>query len=280
MLCLLLAAIGVLGGANAEALHRQELGAAGVALVTVFDTRNQPTVDVDASDFAVSQGNETLEVIDVRVADYPVVLLLDNGSGTDDFDAVRAAATRFIERVGDRAIAVVTLTDPPAVLASFDDGRSTAIERIGELEAAPASRRVPLQALGAASEMIREGGGQFAAIVLVSAALQEELVEPPGFLTSFLESRAILHVVLKGASASEPSRSENILRNMANRSGGRHLRIYSAASFQIAMDQIADRLGTEMLIEYFIPAAAGSDQDIRVGVKVPGARVRGLGVSR
>jgi hypothetical protein len=260
----------------------QQPDTAGILLVTVVDAQNQPTVNLDAADFVVSQGDEPREVFAVRIADYPLVLLLDNGAdAAGDLPVIRAAAARFVERIGERAVAVLTLSDPPSVLASFEDDRETVIHRIESMPAAATTARAPLHALGAASEMLREGGAQFSAIVLVSAApLEAGQTEPTGFLTSFLESRAILHVVTKGASPLPgQTDSEGILRNMAERSGGRHLLIYSTASFQIALDQLADRLGAEMLVEYLTPAGAPRG-DVRVGVKMPGARVRGIGVNR
>jgi hypothetical protein len=261
---------------------RQGTDTVGVALVTVVNSRNEPTVDVDAADFLVSQGDKPREIIGVRIADYPVVLVLDNSAGPGDLDAIRSATTRFVETIGDRAVAVLTLTEPPTTLASFDDDRASVLEQIKELSATPAARRAPLHALGAAADRVRESGAQFSGILLVSASpLEEAQVEPAGFLRSFLASRAILNVVTKGLSIKPGgSRSEGILRDMANRSGGRHLLIYSAASFPVALDQIADRLQTEMMIEYLVPAGSANDQEVRVGVKVPGARVRGLGVAR
>jgi hypothetical protein len=257
----------------------QGIETGGALLVTVVDRTNQPTVNVDAADFVVSQGDEPREVLAVRVADYPLVLLLDTAG---DVNAIRVAASRFVERVGDRAVAVITLTDPPVALASFDDGPATALARIEEAAPAVTAGRAPLQALAAAAGMIREAGAPFAAIVLVSASpLEDEHIEPPGFLTSFVESRAILHVVTKGMStAPAGSGNEAMLRNLANRSGGRHLMIYSSASYQAALDQLADRLGMELLVEYLAPSGGVEEGEVRVGVKVPGARVRGLGIAR
>jgi hypothetical protein len=257
----------------------QGVETAGTILVTVVDRANRPTVNVDAADFVVHQGHEPREVVAVRVADYPIVLLLDTAG---DPDAIRAAAMRFIERIGDRTVAVVTLSDPPVAIASFDGGRAGALEKIQEAPSAPTAARAPLQALAAASRMIRDLEAPFSAIVFVSASpLEDGHVEPPGFLTSFVQSRAILHVITHGSSdAPGGSAAEGMLRTLANRSGGRHLMIYSPASFQVALDQLADRLGMELLVEYLAPAGGADEGEVRVGVKVPGARVRGLGVAR
>jgi hypothetical protein len=272
--------VSIVGVATAASLATaQGVGTGGTLLVTVVDRANRPTVNVDAADFVVSQGHQSHEVVAVRVADYPVVLLLDTAG---DLDAIRAAAMRFIERIGDRAVAVVTLGDPPIALASFDGGRTAALEKVNEARTAPTAARAPLQALAAASRMIHDLEAPFSAIVLVSASpLEDGHVEPPGFLTSFVQSRALLHVITRGSSdAPGGSAAEGMLRTLANRSGGRHLMIYSSASFQVALDQLADRLGMELLVEYLAAAGAVDEGEVRVGVKVPGARVRGLGVAR
>jgi hypothetical protein len=54
--------------------------------------------------------------------------------------------------------------------------------------------------------------------------------------------------------------------------------IYSASSYQAALDRLADRLTSEMLIEYLVPVGS-KPNDVKVGVRIIGTRVRGLGVA-
>ena len=56
------------------------------------------------------------------------------------------------------------------------------------------------------------------------------------------------------------------------------LRAMVAASYQAALDRLADRLSSEMMIEYIVPVGS-KPRDVKVGVRVIGARVRGLGVA-
>lgn len=44
------------------------------------------------------------------------------------------------------------------------------------------------------------------------------------------------------------------------------------------LDRLADRLTSEMLIEYLVPVGS-KPNDVKVGVRIAGARVRGLGVA-
>jgi hypothetical protein len=54
--------------------------------------------------------------------------------------------------------------------------------------------------------------------------------------------------------------------------------IYAAASYQPATDRIVTRLTTELLVEYIVPVGSKAN-DVKIGVRFPGARVRGLGVA-
>src|SRR4029453_11968929 len=79
----------------------QEIGASRTVLATVVDNRGRTIVDIDPDDFVIRETGQSREVLSVRVADYPIVVVLDNGQGAgSDFDAIRSAAGRFIGRVG------------------------------------------------------------------------------------------------------------------------------------------------------------------------------------
>lgn len=265
--------------------HAQGTAVARVLLAAVTDGRNRPMVDLEVDDFVVHEGGEPREVMAVRMADYPLVILLDNAShATTDFAAMRAAAARFVTRVGNRAVAVVTIADPPAVVAGFERDRDATLAAIEALEVAMTARRRPLQALAEAAALIRGTDSAFAAVVAVMAASAPDEPEPTGLTAEFVASRDILHVVtLTNAPVpGEPATvgSDDVLRDLATRSGGRSATIFSPVSFPIALDQIADRLASEMLVEYLAPADAAVTADVRIGVTRPGSRVGGLGVWR
>src|ERR1700730_7491422 len=96
----------------------QQIGASRIVLATVVDTRGRSIVDLEADDFVVREAGQVRDVLSVRVADYPIVLVLDNGPGAGrDLDAIRRAAVRFIGRVGRRPVAV-GLSDPPRLIAT------------------------------------------------------------------------------------------------------------------------------------------------------------------
>ncbi len=264
--------------------HAQGALVGRVLLAAVTDARNRPVVDLDADDFVVHEDDEPREVLAVRIADYPLVLVLDNASHTAaDFEAIRAAAVRFVRRVGDRSVAVVTMGDPTESVAGFEADRETVVAAIEKLTAVESPRR-PLQAVAEAARLVAGAGSPFAALVVASVAAPVVEPEPRGLLAEFIESRDILHVVTRtraptpGAPAT--AGADDLLRDIAMRSGGRAAAIYSPVSFQIALDQVADTLATEMIVEYLAPPESPETADVRVGVAIPGTRVRGLGVWR
>ncbi len=260
----------------------QQIAAGRVMLATVVDRNNRPTVDVGPDDFVVEEGNDEREILAVRVADYPVAVLLDNGADTGTaLPDIRRAAARFITRIGQRPVAVGTLADPPQFVASFDDDRERVLERLAVIGAAPARALRPLSAVAQAARMIAETAAPFSVVVVISARTVDpsEQTATERF-TPILESGAAVHVIaLRDAGALPPEGAADVLRALAEQTRGRYVPIYAAASYAIALDRLADRLSTEVMIDYLVPPDS-SGVNARVGIRVPGARVTGLGVSK
>src|SRR5215212_8678701 len=95
----------------------QQTGASRTALAIVSDSRNRSVVDVGADDFIIQEAGQAREVLSVRVADYPVVVMLDNGGDSrSDFAPQREAVQRFLARLGPRTVAIGTIAVPPRIL--------------------------------------------------------------------------------------------------------------------------------------------------------------------
>src|SRR5215470_14941413 len=97
-----------------------QTGASRFALAQVLDPTGKALVDVGPDDFVVQEAGAEREILDMRVADYPVAIVVDNGSKSD-FDKIRAAVVRMLERLGPRPIAVVTSGGEPKQVATFED---------------------------------------------------------------------------------------------------------------------------------------------------------------
>ena len=258
-------------------------GASRFALVNVLDPRGRAVVDVGADDFVVQEAGATREILSVRPADYPIAIVIDTGrDARGDFDLIRKAAEHFIDRIGQRPVAIVTAGGTPKMIAGFEDERETVTMRLAETAADPTATSATLQAAALAAETILRSNMLFASILVLSSSTADGSEgSPDPMVAALIDSNAILHVVANRnaqATAGNGFRPGAAIRAVAEQSRGEYTVIYSAASFQSALDRLADRLTTEMLVEYLVPVGS-KPNDVKLGVRLVGARVRGLGVA-
>ena len=271
----------VLALAFALAANGPQTGASRVALASLTDPRGKPLVDVSADDFVIQEANAAREILSVRPADYPIVVVLDTGSeARADFPLMQKAAAHFIERIGQRPIALGTFGDTPAMLTTFEDERAAVLAKLATLTAGSASGSQLLQGAALGGRIIHATGTLFSAIVILSATAVDA---SPGaadeMIAPVVDSNAILHVIAnRPGHTAGGLRPNAALRALAEQSRGEFTVVYSAASYQAALDRLADRLTSEMLIEYLVPVGS-KPNDVKVGVRIAGARVRGLGVA-
>jgi hypothetical protein len=259
----------------------QQTGASRVALAAVTDPTNHPLVDVGADDFVIQEAGADREVLSVRPADYPIIVLLDTGDDPrGEFELMRKAAAHFIDRVGQRPIALGTFGVKGSMVTTFEDEREVLTEKLAALKPQDGAPSLLLQAAGIAGEQMKETGTLFSAIVVISANPNDA---SPGTLEEtaapIVDSGAAVHVIANRPGAS-PGRAgpRPPIRGLADQTHGEFTTIYSAASYQAALDRLADRMNAEMMIEYLVPVGS-KPVDVKVGIKVLGARVRGLGVA-
>jgi hypothetical protein len=260
-----------------------QTGESRVALATVLDPRNRPVLDVGADDFVIQEAGASREVLSVRPADYPIVLLIDTGDDArGDLPMMRRAVAHFIERIGQRPVAIGTLGGTPKFVASFEDDREAVLAAVSSVEAGGIGPSAILQGAALAADTVRGTGALFSAIiVLSSSALDGSAGNPDAMIASIIDSSAILHVIANRAvqtTAGSGFRPTAALRALAEQSRGEFTTIYSAASFQAALDKLAERFTTELMIEYIVPVGS-KPNDVKLGVRLAGARVRGLGVA-
>jgi hypothetical protein len=252
-----------------------QTGASRFALVQVLDPYGKSLVDVGPDDFVLQEAGKDREILDVRVADYPVAIVVDNGA-KNDFDLMRAAVVRMLGRLGPRPIAIVTAGGEPKLVASFEDERPTVVERLSGIEPDASGASQPLRATAVAAEAIKSTGALFAAVLAVTASPIEVTGDDAApLLAPIIDSRAVAHVV---ANINGIGQSVQFVRGIADQTHGDFTAIYSPASYQPAIDKIVARLTTELLIEYIVPVGSKAS-DVKIGVRLPGARVRGLGVA-
>jgi hypothetical protein len=260
----------------------QQTGESRVALASVTDPRNKPLVDVGADDFVIQEAGASREILSVRPADYPIIVLLDTGSeGRADFPLMQKAAAHFIERVGQRPVALATFGGSPRMLATFEDERPAVLAKLAALTPETEGGSLLMQGAALAGQSIHATGTLFSSIVILSATPVDVSTEAAdAMIAPIVDSNAILHVLANrpGQTADSGARAHPALRALAEQSRGEFTVIYCAASYQAALDRLADRLAGEMLIEYLVPVGS-KPNDVKVGVRIVGARVRGLGVA-
>src|SRR5262245_24027387 len=98
-------------------------------LATVIDAFGNPHVDLDRDDFVVNEDSAERDVLDVRIANYPLVVLVDDGE-TAAGPAIKNAVARFVSRVGDRPVAIGTLSNASSLVATLDDSRADVLAKI------------------------------------------------------------------------------------------------------------------------------------------------------
>jgi hypothetical protein len=268
----------------AQVLSAAQAEVGRAILAAVVDQRGRPMVNLDLDDFVIVENGEPREVLGVHVADYPVALLIDNSASAEaDLDAIKSAAARMVPRIGERRLAIGTLADDTGPVYAPDDERADPLGQIDRVSTNPDRAASPFAAAARAVRAITADAPPFSAIIIVSARPTEREEVPDDLMSAILESRTIVHVVAHRPGVAGGGEMVDRLDNLAQRTGGLYTPIYSAASYLAALDRVADRLSTEMIVQYLVPAGgrpAGFRQDVRIGVSIPGARVSGLGVSR
>jgi hypothetical protein len=257
----------------------QQTATGRIVLAAVVDARNQPLVAVGADDFAVTENGQPREVLDVHVADYPVVVLIDDtGTEPEQLSAMKAAVARFVARIGERPVALSVLSKPDGFIATFDDERAQVLSSLQAIAGGTAPA-LPIAALSGAARRVKELGVPFAAVVVVTARPVGTSAEvPPAVVADILDSGANIQVVIaRGANDSPETARTDLLRVLAEQTHGQYTAIFSPASYAIALERLADRMAAELMIEYVAPAGSAPGE-VKIGARLPGTRVVGLGV--
>ena len=133
----------------AEASLVADKGLNGVqAYVTVLDTDGRPMLGLQKEDFVVAQNSVPVELLEARLADDPiaVILLIDTSNsmkaadktGRPAIDSAKEAAVRFIEALGEQdQVAVYTFDAKPNLVQDLTLDHGAAINGVSVIEATP-----------------------------------------------------------------------------------------------------------------------------------------------
>jgi len=270
------------GGLSASPLARvasQAQSSGRIMLASVVDTSGRTQVDFGVDDFVIKEGGDEREVLDVHVADYPIVVLIDDDPQANHLESIKAAITRFVARIGERPVAVGTLSAPTEFVASLENTREEVVERLEKMKmTTTAGTPSTLPSVAHAARVLQDTGSPFSAILVVTGRAIDARVPVEGdLLPTITGSGATVHVVESQADATQSESVPDLLRVLADQTHGQYTTIFTSASYGTALDRLADKLSAELMIQYLVPPDE-QGVDVQVGVRRPGSRVVGLGV--
>lgn len=244
-------------------------GQARRVYVTALDKNGAPIADLAAADVAVKEGGKAREVVSVRPATRPLqiaIIVDDNGTGL-----FRVSIARFIEALLGRAeFSIITVNGQPQKLTPFTPNSDVLREAIAQLNARPGSPDGGqlLSGISEASTDFERRKVERAVILALTVGGEEHTPLPAHHVLDQLrKSGAALHVVsVLGStlrSTTQPTRpgellNENLSLNEVlgdgpKRSGGRREEVPAIAGAATGLQQLAESLKQQWVIEYTLP---------------------------
>jgi len=268
------------------------------ALVSAADREGAPMLGLAADDFVVEDAGARCEVLGVTPASYPVAIIVDTSSfARSDFQQLRDAVHQFIGALSGRDVALFASGAMPTRVVDFTRGMGQLEEGIAHTFAQPGSAPRILDAIADAARDLRERRSTITRIVVVSAGGPDSSARAPrAVLDAVVASRSIVDVIdlqqthRRSNPADERSsktvipselRSDNdaaLLHALSKRTLGIYERIVTPSGYAASLQKVRGQILSEVVVEY--AATSGSARNLRVGVRLPGAVVRGIAVER
>ena len=265
-------------------------GTARKVTFNAFDQSGGYVENLGADDLTVKENGKTRDVVAVRPAKGLMQIALivdDNGTGL-----FRAPLYRFVQKLQGRAeFAIVSVVGQPLKLTDYTmDGR-VLTEVLTSLSARPGTPDGGqlLQGIYEAALDLEKREAPRPIIVALSVPGEEHSTLPARHVLDTLkDSGASLHVFLVANSASrqmapvtKPSAllEENmnlgeVLGDGAKQSGGRREDIVAAAGTLTGLQQLAEDLLHQYVVEYDLPPGTKSSDRISVSAKRKGVNLR------
>jgi hypothetical protein len=251
--------------------------------VTAVDRSGAVVADLTAADVAVKEGGKEREVVSLKPAVRPLqiaILVDDNGTGL-----FRVAVARFIEALLGRAeFSIITVAGQPLKLTPFTPNSDVLREAIGQLNARPGTPDGG-QLLSGISEAAADFDRRKVErpVILALTVGGQEHAPLPGHhvLEQLRKSGAALHVVAVIGStlrstpqATRPADllNENlglseVLGDGPKRSGGRREEVPAIAGAVTGLQQLAEALKHQYVVEYALPQGVKPSDRFSVSTK-------------
>jgi VWFA-related protein len=251
--------------------------------VTAADAKGAPVTDLTAADFTVKEGGKAVEITKVGPATGLIqiaILVDDNGTGI-----FRYAVGKFIESLLGRAeFAISTVTGQMLKLVDYTSSSQALSEAIAKLNARPSTNDGGQLLEGVAEtakDLDRRNAPRPVIVALTVGGVEHSTLPAHHVLDILGQSGASLNVVTvvnntlrsqsnpqtAGALQDENMNLSEVLGDGPKQSGGRRDEIIAAAGIVSGLQQLADSLKTQYLIEYSLPPGMKPSDKLSVSVK-------------
>jgi VWFA-related protein len=251
--------------------------------VTAADGKGAPVTDLTAADFTVKEGGKLVEITKVGPATGLIqiaILVDDNGTGI-----FRYAVGKFIESLLGRAeFAISTVTGQMLRLVDYTTSTEALSGAIGQLNARPSTNDGGQLLDGiseTAKELDRRNAPRPVILALTVGGVEHSTLPAHHVLDILRQSGASLNVVTvvnntlrsqsnpqtAGALQEENMNLAEVLGDGPKQSAGRREEIIAAAGIASGLQQLADSLKTQYLIEYSLPAGVKPSDKLSVSVQ-------------
>src|SRR5436190_10915971 len=268
------------------------------ALISAVDKAGAALVGLAVDDFVIEESGVRCDVLGVTPASYPIAVVADSSSfARSDFQQLRDAVHQFFGALSGRDVALFASGALPTRVVDFTRDLGQLEAGIAHTFAQPDSAPRTLDAIGDAARDLRERRSAITRIVVVSAGGPDSSARSPrAVLDAVVASRSIVDVIdlqqtHRRANPDDawssktviPSelRSDNdaaLLRALSKRTLGIYERIVTPSGYATSLHKVRSQIVSEVVVEY--AATPGSARNLRVGVRLPGAAVRGIAVER
>ena len=291
ILPLLIAVACLPAGASAKADRPALLGAASDpqtrrVYISVVDSAGQPVPDLAAADLTIKEGGKAREIVRVVPATGTIQIALlvdDNGTGI-----FRFAVGRFIESMFGRAeFSISTVTGQMLRLVDYTAKAEPLSEAIGKLNARPETNDGGQLLDGiaeAAIELEKRKAPRPVILALTVGGVEHSTLPAHHVLDKLRQSGAALHVLAVANTAlrsqSNPTTAGGLLGENMNlsevlgdgpkQSGGLRNEIVAATGITGGLQQLANELKHQYVVEYTLPDGVKPDDKLSVTLKRKG----------
>lgn len=237
--------------------------------LTAHDRNGAAVADLTAAEITVKEGGKTREVLSLKPAAGPLqiaILVDDNGTGL-----FRVAVARFIETLLGRAeFSIITVAGQPLKLTPFTPNSDVLREAVAQLNARPGTPDGGQLLAGisdAAIDFERRKVERPVILALTVGGEEHTPLPPHHVLEQLRKSGAALHVVAVIGSTLRPTAQANRAADLLNenlglhevlgdgpkRSGGRREEVPAIAGALTGLQQLAESLKQQYVVEYALP---------------------------